>query len=251
MIFNRSKNRKTALLLWVPLCMAISFCARPTKKFDIDPESVTGKRFALPAQEPDKSILDRYLEKLADDPENPKLLRDVGTYYQVFSQPRNYEYVELAMAHLEKALEAMPEDPQTLIYLGLSKASYARSPKVPLFSKPAMAREAFFSMDHAVALDSENFCLRLIRAKAQLLAPAILGRTKTLKEDHLWMVERMNGPGLPEHYLMLGRIFLGDYEEKMQNNHAGALVYWRLVAESDSAFAPIAQARLKDDWSRF
>lgn len=248
----RKVLHKNSIVLAVTLCLALSFCAAPPKKLEVTASPDLERRFALPSQEPEPSILDHYLEKLSLDPQNPALHREVGTYYQVFSQPDRWDYVALAIEHLETAVEGLPEDTQALMYLGLAKASYAKGPKVPLFSKAALAREAFHSMDHAVALDTENFCLRLIRAKAQLLAPSILGRNKTMKEDHAWVVAHMeNNRNLPQHYLMLGRIFLGDYAQKWEKDANRAAVYWRKVAQSDSAFAHIARDRLRGDWTRF
>jgi len=238
-------------VLGVFLCLTLSFCARPPKKIDVEALPEVEGRFVLPPAEPPRTVLDEKIALLEKDPGNPRLHRDVGTYYQVFSQPRNWDYVELAIKHLSIAIEAQPDDTQTLIYLGLAKASFARGPKVPLLSKVGMAREAFYSMDRAVALDPENFCLRLIRAKAQLLAPTILGRSKTLKDDHLWLAYSMEHHKMPEHYRMLGRIFLGDYAEKWEKDKTLAITYWKQVAESDSAFASIAQGRLRDDWSKF
>ena len=229
------------------LCLAatIAACSRsPTKPLTLEPQTKSG--FMLLSQPPDERVLESLTVELQREPENPAHLRDTGMIYLILSRPDRWDYVEQAIHHLEKALETDSADPQTLIYLGLSRAARAKNPKTPLFEKLSNAKKGFALMDEALALDAENPSLRLLRAKAQLLAPPLLGRKQALTEDTGWLSQFMasNQKNIPEHLTVLIHIFLGDYQFRILEDLAAARDHWEQASIIHSPYAKEARDRL-------
>lgn len=208
-----------------------------------------GSSFVLPPNQPTRSDLDALLLRLEREPDNAQPRRELGILYQTLSPPDHWDFLDRAIENLELAREQVPDDPATLMFLGLAKAAKGRDPAVNLLAKLATARAGFRLMDQALALAPDNFSLRLLRGKAQLLAPGILGRKQALSEDHGWLRVRLQAhpaASLPHHLAARGHLFLGDYQHRIEKDEEGARELWRRARElGKGSFAAVeATSRL-------
>ena len=251
----RLKRIAAAVARWQILVAVILGTLACQKKREIDvPIDLLGSAYVLSSALPGEQDLDHALQALRETPQDPFRLREAGTLYQRLSPPDRWDYVDAAIDLLEKADLQLPNDPQTLIYLGLAKAAKARGPATSLFAKLPLAKEGFRLMDRAVAFFPESFSLRLLRAKAQLLAPAIVGRTRTLNEDRAWLEEQLDGgERLPPHLMVMGFVFLGDYAHRAENDEPGARKWWSKAAQlgAGTPFGEQARQRLTGGSSEF
>jgi len=210
-------------------------CAAPRRTADAGlglPPAMADYDYRLPSALPDEHELASARAEAAANPGDPAALRRVGAIYQTLSPPENWEYLEKAIDLLEKSLELAPEHPGAMIHLGLAKAAKAKSPKVPLLEKLFLAKRGFDYMDRSVAAIEDNFSFRLLRAKAGLLAPPILGRRQSVAEDRDYLAARLEAAeGMPPYLQAAGYIFLGDYEEMAKENPEQARMYWHRARE--------------------
>ncbi len=236
------KFRITALLL---AGLAIIGCGGLHKRTS---QTAAPSGYQLPQARPDDADVANLEERLRLNPDDAIANRELGSLFQsrtsLVAPPERYELVRRANVLLDKAYAAMPEDPQTLIFLGLARASRGKLPEVALVSKLTTVLEGFSLMDQAVAKDPDNFSLRLIRAKAEILAPAILGRGKTLDEDYKFLYQRIfKDRNLPSHLQVLGLIWLGDYHYNV-GKKAYAPHYWKKALQVASNFTQEVDDRL-------
>ncbi len=225
--------RFSQALIGLPLLILLFSCAGPRKR----PTAMEGTEtvswdgpFELPLHQPGPEDLDALLERLAAEPASMALRREAGILYQILSPPDRWDYLDQAIMHLTWVQERHASDPAALMFLGLAKAAKGKDPTVNPLAKLASAREGFRLMDQALALAPESFSLRLLRAKAQLLAPGILGRKQSLAEDYAWLSARLEPdpkPGLARHLAARGYIFLGDYQHRKAKDEAGARALWQ------------------------
>lgn len=229
------------------LILALSSCAPSIKTpADVSPRPIPG--YVLPESRPGDEIVNQLKGRLAQAPDDGIAHRDLGSIYQsrtlLVKPPERWELVRLANEHLNEAFAQLPEDPQTLIFLGLARASRGKLPETNVLNKLTLALEGFALMDKAVAGDPENFSLRLVRAKAAAMAPAILGRNKVLMEDYSWLYEQiMSENQLPKHLRALGYLFLGDYHQSRKNLEKARL-YWVQAQKMDTHYKKEAQERM-------
>ena len=216
------------------LLLSVPCCRRAPLRDEIVSPKPSG--FQLPVEEVSEADLARLSALLEENPGDPDVERELGIVYQRLSPPDRWAYLDEAIRHLEAAREKLPEDVKLLVYLGLSRAAKARDGSVPLLEKWALARRGFEFLDQALALDPENFSARLLRAKAQLLAPPILGRGQTLKADEIRLTRFLTDPrpSLPKHLQIQGFLFLGDYESIANKDAERARIWWLRVAEADT-----------------
>lgn len=236
------KIHQLAMLL---LALATFSCAGSLKRATT---STVTSGYELPSARPDDAVLAELEARLREQPDDPTLNRDLGSLLQsrtsLVAPPARYDLVRRANELLEKARIGLPEDPQTLIFLGLARASRGKLPEVPLVSKLTTVLEGFSLIDQAVARDPQNFSLRLIRAKAEILAPAILGRGKLLEEDYRFLYDRIfKDKALTQHLRVLGLIWLGDYHFNVGKKEV-APHYWKKALQLESNFTQEVDDRL-------
>ncbi len=236
------KFHHLAMLL---LALATIGCAGVLRK----PPASTGKvGYELPTVRPDDGVLAELEARLREQPDDPILNRDLGSLLQsrtsLVEPPLRWDLVRRANELLSKAQLGLPEDPQTLIFLGLARASRGRLPEVPLVSKLTTVLEGFSLIDQAVARDPQNFSLRLIRGKAEILAPAILGRGKMLEQDYRFLYDRtFKDKELAPHLRVLGLIWLGDYHYNVGKKDLSPH-YWKKALQLESSFTQEIDDRL-------
>ena len=187
---------------------------------------------------------------VAVQPDNVIYHRDLGTWYQsritLITGDQKTDYIKRSVDHLERAYAVMPEDPQTLIYYGLALASQATLKETPTFKKLQIALRGFRLMDEAVAKDPENFSVRLLRAKANSMAPLIMARGNSLAQDYAWIRGQLDhNEKLPIHLRTLGVIFIGDYFFEQKKDNKRAKSHWEKAAGMESSFAEEADWRLE------
>lgn len=196
-------------------------------------------------------MLRNYLEEMiVAQPENVIYHRDLGTWYQsrmtLLTGAEKEAVIRRSVDHLERAYQAMPEDPQTLIYYGLALASEATLKDKPAFVRLQTALRGFRLMDEAVDKDPQNFSIRLLRAKANSLAPIIVARGASLSQDYAWIRGQLeHNEDLPIHLRTLAVIFIGDYFFEQKKDKERARTHWLEASEMASSFSEEARWRLE------
>lgn len=200
--------------------------------------------FQIPLHPPDPETLAALRIRAADQPDDAQLQRTLGTVFQVLSPPDNWAFLDQAIIHLERALELMPGDPQTLMYLGQATAAKAQNPKVMLLAKLQLARKGFKLMDASVEGASRNLSLRILRGNASMLAPPILRRADPLKADHAFITRATEQADTPAHLKVLGLIFLGDHAHRILKDGEKAATWYRRALDFETGYTDIARSRL-------
>ena len=247
---NQWISGRACLLLLSLALLGLSACGS-SKRIEgyVAPEAAASDfGYLLPTKRPGDELKAYLEEQLMVQPDNWVYHRDLGCLYQsrttLVAPPLRWEYVRKATAHLARADELNPGDPQTLAYLGLARAASAKGPDVALFAKMRVAQEGFRLLDEAVALLPENYSLRVIRATAGSLAPGFLGRQTAVAEDvaliRKGLEERQD---MPVHLRTFALIFMGDYYSI--ENKQKAREYWKQAEAMDSHFAVEATQRLE------
>lgn len=226
--------------------LILNSCAAPLKQ---GPRNSAQNGYMLPSARPSDEIKRFLEEQLPVQAANAVYHRDLGTLYQsrvrLVAPARRFELVRLANKHLDQANRLRPNDPQTLIFLGMARASRGKDPEVNLLSRMTSVLEGFALMDQAVALEPNNFSLHLLRAKAGILAPTMLGRTRLLQVDYRYLQKYLAEPeSLPIHLRALGLIFMGDYQQ-LKGKPEDAPQFWRKAAALDTTYKHEASKRLK------
>lgn len=230
-------------LVGITLCIMLVGCSSHQATVPVTPRpSTLDFQWALPAQPAREADLTAAVDRLAAQPQNPDAMREAGVLYQVLSPPDRWHYLDRAIAILD--VPALRDDPVSLMYMGLSKAAKARDPDVGLLSKLGLARAGFASMDRAVALAADNYSLRLLRAKAGLLAPGVLGRGQLVAEDRAYVEIAVRRGDLPVHLQAMGLIFLGDAQDRVEKDRVAAQALWRQASSLDTPYAAMARTRL-------
>jgi len=231
----RTFGKKTLIQFFCLLCLLISpwivgtGCAvqKGESAAGQPSESQSGPIFQIPPHLPDENDLHRGLEALETSPNDPALQLRTGILYQQLSQPDRWSYLDEAITLLTQATQALPENAEGRMYLGLSKAAKAKDPDVGLLKKLGLARAGFAAMDEAINLDPDNLSLRLLRAKASLIAPGLLGRSSLLKEDRAWIAgQTAKTEEVPLHLLAMSFIFLGDHAHRISRDSETAQAFY-------------------------
>lgn len=220
----------------------------------IHPDTLAEVPFSIPATRPQQQDLERAIAMMVDLPGDSEKMVETAILYQTLSQPDRWDYLDAAIQLLEKAQPHLPNRPEVAMYLGLSKAAKAKSPEVGLFSKLGLAREGFEQMDQAVTMDPKNLSLRLLRAKASLIAPAILGRSESLQEDFSFIKQgSLAVDEVPLHLLAMSFIFLGDHAHRKGEDSELARSYYQqaIQAGRGTDWEEKAHKRLKGEPSDF
>ena len=234
-----------ALFLAILLAITTLQCTRPMRAPEAATDLSEVAEFRILAVLPTEDDLQNMLQKLEREPDNASLQFETAMMYQMLSPPDRWHYLDASLELLEAAQTEYAMHPGLLMYLGLVSAGRALNPKVPLIQKMGMARKGFRFMDESVQIDPDNFSLRLLRAKAELLAPAILGRAKYLVEDHNFVIENMDDKALNDGEYLMALIYLGDYEYLHKKNKALGRQKWQEAAALDSSYADVAVKRLE------
>lgn len=235
------------------ILLSISFisCApRQGTKQNLDAQPEAETSYILSSFRPQENLRKYLSEVVAVQPNNVIYHRDLGTWYQsrmtLVTGELKTDYIKRSVDHLERAYAQMPEDPQTLIYYGLALASKATLKETPAFTRLQIALRGFRLMDQAVAKDPENFSVRLLRAKANSMAPLIMARGSSMAQDYTWIRGQLdNNDDLPIHLQTLGVIFIGDYFFEQKKDRQKAMAQWKKAAGMDSSFAEEATWRLE------
>ena len=214
----------------LPLLIVLCYCSVEKKDRAVHP-AVPG-HFSIPALPPDEGTLKQLIADLETNAESAVLHRRLGIAYFKLSYPDRWDYITHAIEHLEVAARLQPNLPETTIYLGLSQAINARKPGLSLLARLGSARGGFQLMDQAVGLAPDNFSVRLLRAKADLAAPPMLGRRDLLKEGWLWISDQLANPdALSADLRARGYLFLGDHADRIMKDRDQARRHWQRAAE--------------------
>lgn len=185
------------------------------------------------------------LAKLAKDPKNPDLLRDVGIGYNVLGAPNNWDYILKARKMLEEANKLRPNDPHTLIFLGSTLALQARHSNTSWLDKKGLADQGLAYIDKSVALAPNDYRIRLLRATSGFGAPSFLGRDALLEED-IALLRKMLEPTPPAHLQghqkAAGYLLLGRYSES-KGDLPKARGYWSKAIQHGKGTRYETQAR--------
>ncbi len=207
--------------------------------------------YILPATPPDEAGLAQARAAADQAPDRADLQWRAGLLYQRLSPPDRWDYLDRAARYLERAVALDSRNPAFLMFLGLAKAGMAKNPKANLFEKLSLARNGFRRMDQAIELAGDNFSLRLLRAKAQLLAPPILGRGKLLAEDRAFVLSSLAAQ--PKFVQAAAWLFLGDWEDRAAGNRERARELWAKARElgAGAVYGEQAAGRLEGRPSGF
>ncbi|MFM7205021.1 MAG: hypothetical protein ACKO6N_29965 [Myxococcota bacterium] len=209
------------------------------------PSSASAAEPEVRAYPRNEAWLKEDLARLAKDPQNADILRDVGIGYNVLGAPDNWEYILKAREHLEKAQKLRPNDPHTLIFLGSTLALQARHKETSLLEKKRLADQGLAFMDKAVALAPQDYRIRLLRATAGFGAPSFLGRSGLVEED-VAVVRKVLEPTPPAnlqgHQKAAGYLLLGRYAES-KGELPKARTYWSKAIQNGKGTRYETQAR--------
>lgn len=131
-------------------------------------------------------------EKLKKDPENRKLLLNLGKYYhEIGGNNNNSDAVKKAEKYLSKLVEIDPKNAAALVYLGSALTICARDAS----SQDAQLEyvtKGFARMDKAVYFEPGNFEVRLIRGINSTYIPEMLGRLSVALKDFKHIEKLLN-----------------------------------------------------------
>lgn len=195
----------------------------------------------------DAAWLQEDLNRLAKDPHNPDLLREVGISYNIVGAPDKWDYFKKAQAALEEANRLRPNDAFTLMFLGSSLALQARNPSVSVLEKGSLVSDGLALMDKAVKLEPTSYRLRLMRATSSIAVPSFFGRSAILEEDVNFVrktLEPTPPADLPGHQKAAGYLLMGVYHEK-KSDLPLARRYWSKAAQIGKGTRYETQAREK------
>lgn len=215
------------LNLWVISCHA------PKKVTPIPKTTKKVSSYSLSPFRPNLQQLENNLQSLKKNPDDTELQLQTGIIYQTLSPPDRWEFLDHAIALFEQAQPNSQHRPEFWMYLGLSKAAKAKNPKVNMFKKLNLAKEGFSYMDKAIELDANNLSLRLLRAKASLIAPGILGRSESLSKDYTFIKQQsLQTEAVPLHLLAMSYIFLGDHAHRKSDDPQQAADYYKRAVKA-------------------
>jgi tetratricopeptide (TPR) repeat protein len=147
--------------------------------------------------------------------------------------------VDEAIAILERAVAAAPDDPAALAWLGSAQVRKAR--EAPVFEAPGWVRKGFDTMDQAVQRFPTAFIGYLVRGITATRVPDFFGKTAgairdldtvvTMKEND---VASVPDTAMPAVYLHLGRAY------KKNHQAAEARAAWE---KGKSLFPAAAEAQ--------
>ena len=173
-------------------------------------------------------------------------LRDLGTLVAVFSlcllvwrqpdvEPQTSsavaearkvleaDRVDDALAILERAAAADPNDPAALAWLG--NAQVRKAGKVPIFERPGWVRKGFTTLDEAVERFPDAFIVYVVRGTTAVNVPALFNKAVVAVKDLSTVVAmREKNPQtvpeavMPSVYLNLGLA----HKKNAQNDDARA-----------------------------
>ena len=195
----------------------------------------------------DDEYLRRDRARLAEDPEDPVLLREAGISLLLVGAPDNRENAKKAKELLEKAYRLDPDDAYTTMFLGCALGRGAG--EASLFSRKKLADRAFELMDKAVEMEPGSYRLRLMRATADMQAPSWCGRDRTREEDIKFLrsfLEPTIPDELPSHLAAAGFLLLGNYHES-RGEIDSARRYWDLALSfgTGSRYQALAREKLQ------
>lgn len=225
-----SRHLILSLICLLMMASYLACSSGKTSHLEISPplEAQSFAKYTIPQTRPQQHQLDQAIRQLENRPADLELQISTGLLYQALSPPDRWDYLDKAISLLAAVKNKHPKRPEVAMYLGLSQAAKARNPEVGLLNKLGFARKGFGHMDEAVAIDPQNLSFRLLRAKASLLAPSLLGRGPSLKEDLDWIQSELKKEEeVPLHLIAMGYIFLGDHAHRSLANSNLAKTYYQ------------------------
>lgn len=235
-------------MLTLMLLMAVSVLSPLPSPFSFFAPSSAHAAYVEPelrAMPRDEAWLKEDLARLAQNPKDPKLMREAAISLNIVGAPDNWDYLKRSRSLLEECNKLEPNNPHTLMFLGSTIAMLARKDDVGLFDKKSMVSTAFEYMDRSVSLAPESYRLRLMRATANIGAPSFFGRGAELEAD-VALIRKTLEPTppaeYPGHLKAAGYLLLGTYHEK-KSDLPKAKAYWSKALQHGKGTRYETQAR--------
>lgn len=170
-------------------------------------------------------------DSVKQQPENSKYLLQLGRLYHNSGASGNEQDVEKAEKILEKLIELEPQNAQAHCWYGSTITLKARYAKMP-FNKMRFVSKGIKEIDKAVAIDSTNISIRMIRANNSLALPAMLNRLDVAVADFEFLLQlaQQNPQYFNNNLLADIHLSLGTAYQKKENIDK-AKQHWQKVIE--------------------
>lgn len=172
------------------------------------------------------------LESDAVQLETPDKLLQLGKlYYQLAIAENGDAFLEPAEEYLNKAFEMKPDNAEARAYLGslfTLKAKYSYLP----WKKLQFVEEGCNYLDQAVASDSLNADIRIIRATNNVHLPEFFNRLKVSERDLAYLRSDSVFSGLSPSDQSKVLYYSGILYEKLKRNEQAVEMYQRFIKTS-------------------
>ena len=138
---------------------------------------------------PNAGELQRLEQSLERNPEDPKLLLELGQGYHDAATHNQKDAAAKAERFLRKLLALDPRNATARAFLGSVLTLKARDALLPT-TKLSLAKEGFREMDAAVLQSPDELRPRLIRGLNSISVPKLFDRLKFAAEDLEWIHKR-------------------------------------------------------------
>ena len=171
-------------------------------------------------------------KKLASDPNNVTLLKQVGLYYHEIASKGDKAAVKKALTNFEKATKLAKDDYAIKAWYGSTLCLVGRDTKNPL-TQYKKVKDGLALMDEAVKKYPDSYEIRMCRAMTTVNLPeSIFKRLRQSVDDFMYLINKdKEKPGfLPEREKRLAYLNMG-YAFKTGGAIENAIKCWKRVVE--------------------